>query len=77
MRCVLKRLCHAYPVLNTNNKNDLEVHWFALSLIVRTVITQKIIRISSYVNYLVKNSFSKSQNKSKQNNPYRVFISST
>ena len=63
MRCVLKRLFHAYLFLNTNNMNDLKVHWFALSSKVRNVILQKIIRIYSYVNYLIKNSFSKFKTK--------------
>ena len=59
MRCVLKRLFHAYLFQNTNNKNDLKVHWFALSSKVRNVIIQKIICIYSYVNYVIKNSFYK------------------
>ena len=43
--------------------NDLKVHWFALSSKLRNVILQKIIRIYSYVNYLIKNSFSKFKTK--------------
>ena len=42
-----------------NNKNGLEVRLFALSILVRTVITQKLIRISSFVKYFIKNNFSK------------------